>query len=143
MKSLYSRSQPHSLLHVIQKFRDAEGARINLTPEEEFLQVGFLRLPAGKAVRAHQHLEQVRTTTITQEAWVVVRGRIRAFYYDLDGSLLESEVLEAGDCSVTFRGGHTFESLEAEACLYEIKSGPYYGQQKDLKYLEQGGNENK
>jgi hypothetical protein len=35
--------------------------------------------------------------------------------------------LSAGDCMVLYRGGHNFTVVSADAVIYEIKNGPYYG----------------
>ena len=46
-------------------------------------------------------------------------------------TLLETHILNAGDSSFTLEGGHTYEILEDDTLVYEYKTGPYEGQEKD------------
>jgi hypothetical protein len=55
--------------------------------------------------------------------------------YDIDGTLLETEIINKGDCSMTFEGGHTYEILEEDTIVYEYKTGPYLGIENDKKFL--------
>jgi hypothetical protein len=139
MKSIHSAVQPGTLLHVVSKMSALAGARQNLSPDGEFLQACLVRLPLGKQLRPHRHRPLARTSEITQEAWLIIAGKIESSYYDLDGQLLCRHLLGPGDCSVTFRGGHAFEVLEADTVIFECKLGPYYGPERDLEYFEPAG----
>ena len=101
---------------------------------KQILQSACKRLPASKQFRLHAHLDVARTTKGTQEAWVVISGRVRVRVLDVDDTLLVETVLSEGDCLVTFRGGHGMTVLE-EALLYEFKNGPYLGQVADKRFL--------
>ena len=39
-------------------------------------------------VKAHKHLVQKRETSLTQEAWVVLKGKIKGKFFDLDDKLM-------------------------------------------------------
>lgn len=131
MEEIYSRFDSSLLLHVINKFGNIDGKRQNLGPEKESLQVACLSLNKGMEINSHKHLEQTRTTEITQESWLVVKGSIKIKLYDTDDSLIKEEILNSGDCLVTFRGGHGFIALDEGTCVYEFKTGPYLGKEKD------------
>ena len=137
MEELYSKIKKDVLLHVINKGADCKIARINLTPDDKYLQVGVMRMHAGKAFRAHKHVENIRTTNITQESWIIIKGKVKAFLYDLDDNILAIRILEQGDCSITFKGGHTYECLEDDTLVYEYKTGPYKGIEKDKVFLKE------
>jgi cupin fold WbuC family metalloprotein len=87
----------------------------------------------GKTFRPHKHIwkEPSFDKMIAQESWVVIRGSVKVLFYDTDMTLLETHVLNAGDSSFTLEGGHTYEILEDDTLVYEYKTGPYEGQEKD------------
>jgi len=131
MRNLYSKVDPTVLLHIVNKQSDITYDRCNMTPDEEYLQVSSFRLNNGKTFKAHKHIENNRHTTITQESWIVIKGKIKAILYDLDDTVLEEVILEQGDCSITLRGGHNYLCLEDDSVVYEYKTGPYFGIDKD------------
>ena len=56
--------------------------------------------------------------------------------YDIDNTIIREEILNAGDCSMTLRGGHNYIALEEDTIVYEYKSGPYYGQVLDKEFIK-------
>ena len=104
---------------------------VDLTAEREFLQVRSLRAPAGKTYDAHKHLEQMRSTTLTQEAIIVIQGRVEVRFYDADDQPLCTSELNHGDCVIALTGGHAFTVLDDDTLMYELKNGPYNGLAKD------------
>ena len=44
--------------------------------------------------------------------------------------------MTSGDCIAIFNGGHSLKCLTDDTILYEIKTGPYLGAEKDKVYLE-------
>ena len=136
MKRFYSNVDKGELLHIIYRLGDIVDFRENITPAEEFLQVASIKMDNGHTFKAHKHIKQIRTTNIAQESWVVIRGRVKVFLYDLDDNIIETPILNQGDCSITFRGGHNYESLDDGTIVYEFKTGPYQGIEKDKVFLE-------
>ena len=135
MKQIFSKIQPELLLHVINRYGDIGEERKDLTPEHEFLQTSTFKMKKGKTFQAHHHLEQIKETTKTQESWVVIKGSVKLFLYDIDESLLIEEILHPGDCSITLHGGHNYLALEDDTVIYEYKTGPYNGQAKDKQFI--------
>lgn len=130
-QKIFSAADPSALLHVIFSIGNLQAPREDLSPDDQFLQISAMRLGVGKGVEPHKHLENRRTSDITQESIIVISGEVEASYFDVDGQPLQSRVLRAGDCTVTFRGGHSFKSLSDETRVYEVKNGPYLGHAKD------------
>ena len=135
MQKIYSKVKPKTLLHIINYKNEITDERQDLCPEQEYLQVACFSLIKGKSFKAHKHLKQLRKSDITQESWIVVTGKIKAILYDLDDTVLREVILEPGDCSITFRGGHNYVSLEEDTTVYEYKTGPYYGQELDKTFI--------
>ena len=84
------------------------------------------------SLRKHIHTKISRKTIGTQETWVVINGKIKVSFYDTDKTKICSKKLKKGDISILYRGGHTFDTLEKNTIIYEIKNGPYL-KDKDIK----------
>ena len=128
MISIYSECEEGKLLHIIQRYYEIEG-RTDVAPANEFLQLATLRMEKGKTFRPHKHIWKpaAKLEVIAQESWVVIQGSVKIFMYDLDDKLIGTEIINQGDCSMTFEGGHTYEILEENTVVYEYKTGPYTG----------------
>jgi hypothetical protein len=137
MFKIYSKCNPHKLLHAINRIADFK-ERIDLVDANNFLQLATLKFNKGKTFRPHMHLWKDINfkKIIAQESWVVINGAVKVFFYDLDKSLIQTEILYRGDCSLTFEGGHNYEFLEADTLVYEFKTGPYEGQIKDKIFID-------
>lgn len=139
MEKITSRSNPGVLLHIIHRLADTT-VRSNIVPDEEYLQVACLKFPVGQTFKAHKHIYHDRLTKIPQESWVVLSGRVRAILYDLDDTIIAEPVLEAGDCSITLRGGHNYVILDEGTVVYEFKTGPYLGIELDKTFINETDN---
>jgi cupin fold WbuC family metalloprotein len=133
---VYSKLDPTNLLHMIVRKETIEG-RQDISDPSEFLQLAALRLPKGKTFRPHQHIWVDRGVKemIAQESWCVIQGSVEVTFYDIDGQMLEKGIINAGDASLTYQGGHTYEILEEDTIVYEFKTGPYQGVEKDKVFI--------
>jgi len=135
MKYIFSKIEQNTLLHLINLLSDVNN-RTNVCPSEEFLQLATLQMQKGQTFKAHKHIyKNGPPNIIAQESWVVIRGSVKVFFYDLDDTLVEEHILYPGDCSVTFRGGHNYEILENDTIVYEYKTGPYHGIEMDKTFI--------
>ena len=134
-KMIYSKVEPEKLLHIVNKKDDISYQRQDLCPNDKYLQVACFLMEDNKTFRPHKHIVLNRETDITHESWIVIKGKVKAILYDLDDTIIHEEVLEAGDCSITFLGGHNYLSMEEGSIVYEFKTGPYYGQMKDKEFI--------
>jgi hypothetical protein len=135
MEKIYSKIKPDTLLHIVYRFGEING-RTNIAPDEEFLQLASMKLQKGQTFEAHKHIIVEKTTNIAQESWLVIKGSVKCIFYDLDDSIISEPILLPGDCSLTFRGGHNYLSLEDNTIVYEYKTGPYLGQKFDKEFLQ-------
>ena len=136
MKKIYSNIEKGRLLHIILRKEDVQSERMNIVDPTEFIQLAAMRFPNPKTFRAHKHLPCHKTSTATQESWVIIEGSAKAIFYDLDDTIITEEVLNKGDCSVTLYGGHTYEILEENTLVYEYKTGPYESQELDKEFIK-------
>jgi len=138
VEKFYSKIEKKKLLHLINRLQDIE-ERIDIVPDENFIQCAVLKMQNGKTFRPHKHIKKSRSydEQIAQESWVVIKGRVKCYFYDLDDKLLATTILEKGDASFTLEGGHTYEILENGTIVYEYKTGPYEGQNFDKRFLDE------
>lgn len=132
---IFSKAEPNELLHIVFCNDDWEQGRMDLCDPGEGLQVGLLSLDGYQSFRPHQHKERPREIQRTQESWVIIRGIIKAHYYDTNGERLESWYLIPGCGTITLKGGHTYESLSDQSQVIEFKTGPYDAQ-NDKEFIE-------
>lgn len=125
------------ILHLVCRLEEFTEDRTEIVSPDQFIQCAFLRLSEGKSFRPHKHIWKTPhyEKAIAQESWVVIRGKVKVFFYDTDGVLLETHILNSGDASFTLEGGHTYEILEDDTLVYEYKTGPYTGQENDKVFI--------
>jgi len=131
MLKIFSKESPELLLHIILKTDEVPEGRVNLSENDQGLQVSVLNLSRGTAVPPHIHCPRSKAVmqglNITQECWMVIRGQLRVRLFDLDHSLLHEGDLSAHGMLITFRGGHGLECFEDGTVMIECKNGPYLG----------------
>ncbi len=136
MIKYFSKIEPDKLLHVIVKKSDIKSGRIDVIPEENYIQCALLNLKKNTTFKPHKHIWKKRSSSvIAQESWVVINGSVKCIFYDLDDKILATPILREGDASFTLQGGHTYEILEDNTLVYEMKTGPYEGQEMDKVFI--------
>jgi len=135
MEKIYSKVEDGELLHILFKKEEINKARTDISPENQYLQLSALNLNKGKTFRPHKHIIHEKITDRAQESWVVIQGKVKAILFDLDDNVIREAILEPGDISITFNGGHNYEILEDNTLVYEYKTGPYLGQEFDKVFI--------
>lgn len=126
-----------TLLHIVVRGHSAIPGRANIVQPDQFLQVALMNMPKGTTFKPHKHKwKNGVDKVIAQETWIVIKGKVKAFYYGLDDKLLAVVTLEPGDCGITLQGGHNYEILEEGTIAFEVKSGPYTGQENDKEMIK-------
>jgi len=140
MVEIYSEVKKGLLLHIIWRkddFNNMESFRKDLIAPDNFIQCSALNMEKGKTFKPHKHIYKTRTwdDVIAQESWVVIQGRVRCTFYDIDGTMIARPMLEQGDASFTLHGGHTYKALDDNTIVYEYKTGKYEGQEFDKTFI--------
>ncbi len=135
MEKIYSKVKPGVLLHLVYRLDEVSG-RTNISPDDEFLQLASIGMFEGQTFKPHKHIIHEKVTNIAQESWLVFKGKVKCIFYDLDDTIIAEPVLNPGDCSMTFRGGHNYLCLEEGTIVYEYKTGPYLGQEFDKTFIK-------
>ncbi|MDD8017227.1 MAG: hypothetical protein PHP42_02520 [Bacteroidota bacterium] len=103
------------------------------TPNEFSQQLAYMKHPTGKIIEPHVHNPVVREVQYTLEVLFLKRGKLRVDFYTETKEYIESRVLVGGDLILLATGGHGFEVLE-EIEMYEVKQGPYAGDQDKTRF---------
>lgn len=136
MEHIYSKAEPGKLLHMVVRMSDFQSGRQDLIAGDQFIQCSMLKMNEGTTFKPHRHIWKERSQkVIAQESWLIVRGRVKAVFYDLDNTVLQEVVLGEGDASFTLEGGHNYLILDDDTLVYEYKTGPYEGQAADKEFI--------
>ena len=111
---------------------DADGITF-CTPDDYSQQLAYMHHPAGHVILPHVHNAVKREVLYTKETLVIRKGKLRCDFYHEDQTYIKSIELKAGDVILLVSGGHGFECLE-ETEMYEIKQGPYAGEQDKTRF---------
>ena len=135
---IYSKVNPEKLLHIVCRPQDLNEIRNDIVEEEQYLKIEILNFNKGKTFKPHKHIyKPVPKSAIAQESWVIMSGRVEVIFYDIDDTIVEKRILEAGDLSITLFGGHNYVILEDDTLVLEYKTGPYYGQASDKEFIDE------
>ena len=118
---------------ILPKGTEKEGTSF-FTDKKNNFQLGFLRYKTGAEIKPHIHKVFSRTIKGTQELFYVVKGRVKANFYDKQGGKIKSTILKSGDTLLIISAGHGFEMLRNSKILV-IKQGPYYSIEEDKKHF--------
>ena len=85
MIQYFSKVDPSKLLHVVVRKEDLTPGRVEVVPEDNFIQCALLNMEKGKTFKPHRHIFKERTrNVIAQESWIVVQGSVKCTFYDID-----------------------------------------------------------
>ena len=102
------------------------------TQNDDFIQAASFNYDKGHIMRPHRHIERTPPEFFrTEEVLLVWRGRVKCTIYDIDGFTREPEIMEAGDYVIIYHGGVSYEVLEDNTIMLEVKSGPFTTSEED------------
>jgi hypothetical protein len=104
------------------------------TPDDFSQQLAYMNHPKGKTIQPHVHNIVKREVLYTKEVLVIKKGKIRTDFYTDEQEYICSRSLETGDIILLAAGGHGFEMLE-DTEMYEIKQGPYAGENDKTRFI--------
>jgi hypothetical protein len=137
MIQYFSKVDPSKLLHVVVRKEDLTPGRVEVVPEDHFIQCALLNMENGKTFKPHKHIWKERTrNVVAQESWIVIQGSVKCILYDIDDQIITTPILYPGDASFTLEGGHNYKIQEDNTLVYEYKTGPYEGQALDKTFID-------
>jgi len=103
------------------------------TPDSFSQQLGYMRREKGYFIQPHVHNPVKREVIWTQEVLYIKSGKVRVDFYNKSKKYIQSTILMTGDVILLANGGHGFKMLE-ESEIYEIKQGPYCGDEDKTRF---------
>ena len=91
MEKIFSKKNSKKLLHVVVRASRIRGKKF-ISKSSDFLQVSPIKLNTlGKICKPHVHLYKKVNfkKIITQEMWVIVKGRMKVLFYDNDAVIIK------------------------------------------------------
>jgi cupin fold WbuC family metalloprotein len=128
----------NELLHLIIRsvVSDETQTRTNVIDSDQFLQLAVLKMKDQDTFIPHKHIyKRMDLDTIAQESWVVLRGKVKVTYYDIDDQVIQQSVIEHSEISITLKGGHNYLAMEDDTFVLEYKTGPYRGLEFDKSFI--------
>jgi len=122
---IFSKCKKRILLFSYYDPEKIDSERVDITPTETFLQCSILNKNKNFIVNPHLHKTHKRLSNKTNEAWIVIKGEIRADLYDINKKKIKTIILKKGSCLVMHNGGHALKVTKKNTVFYEIKNGPY------------------
>lgn len=75
------------------------------------------------------------TTICFDEAFVLLRGKVKVTTHNDDGSIIESIVLNPAEgrsgVNIPKNVWHTLQSLESNSVIFEVKEGPFVSHEEE------------
>lgn len=105
------------------------------TNDDANLQFGTWNYEEGKELEPHFHNTFDRNATITQEAVLVLEGKVKCDLYEENGTFISSHILQTNNVMIQFSKVHKYTMLEKSIVL-EFKNGPYFGPEIDRTRIE-------
>lgn len=120
------------LAYIIDPLWQAEETTF-ITPGDASLQIGMIVYGAGQDIPAHMHLPITRQVEGTNECIIVRKGSCRVSIFDSRRELRAERDLQQGAIILLQGGGHGFH-LHEDTVLFEVKQGPYAGNQDKERF---------
>jgi len=122
---IYSKIDNKIKIGEIIKSKDLRLGTNFFTENNDYLQVGSVVNSEEFIVKPHFHTKNKRLIEKTQEVWILIKGKLNISFFDIDNSLLFSDIINDGDISILYNGGHSMKKKSKQMILYEVKNGPF------------------
>ena len=102
--------------------------------KHESLQAQRFSSPQGKEFRPHFHIINPRTIKRTQEAFIVISGRLAVTMFNMDGVGIGELEAGPGEAVFVYRGGHGVRVID-DCVAYEVKAGSFTYVSEDKGFI--------
>ena len=106
------------------------------TENADAIQVARMYHDKVKEVKPHLHVYRPRSLDYTQECVILFKGKAEFSFYDNNKVFLDKVILNPGDLVVSFGGYHGLKVLEDNSLFFEIKNGPFPGNEIDKEFMD-------
>ena len=116
---------------IIQSDALKEGVEFFTSSEME-QQAAKMKYKSGYSILPHTHNEVKREIRTTSEVLVIIKGKLRVDFYNLN-QYFESRIVKSGDLVLLFGGSHGFKVIE-DIEMIEVKQGPFLGEKDKVRF---------
>ena len=102
--------------------------------KHESLQAQRISYPQGHSFKSHFHILNPRTIKRTQEAFIVISGRLAVTMFNMDGVGIGELEAGPGEAVFVYRGGHGVRVLD-DCVAYEVKAGQFTYVSEDKEFI--------
>ena len=131
IEKIYHKKKLFALI-VRSKFRKKRGINF-FTPKETTQQFGYMKHKRGYIVKPHKHNKRLTNIIRTTEVILLLKGSLRADFYNEKKKYLVSKKIYDGDLIMLTNGGHGFKVL-TDVEMIEVKQGPYSLSSDKIKF---------
>lgn len=132
----YSEIDPSVLLARFGNLDNAQDGLNFKTENCNLIQAAEFKYPTGHVMRAHRHIERTPPEKFrTEEVLLVWKGAVLCTIYELNDHPRIERILKPGDYVIVHNGGVSYEVLEDDTILLEVKSGPFTNSSEDRVLL--------
>jgi hypothetical protein len=100
------------------------------SPADSSMQLGLLAHKKGFKETPHSHKKIKRTISDLQQILVIQRGKAAIDFFNDEGTLFDTAILDKGDAVLLMNGVHSLRALEDLQCI-SVKQGPFLGDEND------------
>ena len=133
IEKIYHKKKLFALI-VRSNFRKKKGINF-FTPKETTQQFGYMKHKKGHIVKPHTHNKRLTKIIRTTEVILLLKGSLRADFYDEKRKYLFSKIINEKDIIMLVHGGHGFKVLK-NVEMIEVKQGPYSLKKDKIKFDE-------
>jgi hypothetical protein len=108
---------------ILYKNADNESTKF-YSNDDGALQIGLMSHPTGFIENPHSHPKVLRESTPTQQAFIVLSGKVDVDFYDSSGNVIREIHLSKEDAILIIQGIHRIRVIESSRC-FTIKQGPF------------------
>lgn len=105
------------------------------TDQNAPIQLGLVNFLKNEAVEAHKHNDIEKRVTNAVEGWLVVSGSFEAEFWCNEKKKIHCQTILPNDLVLTFSGYHAIKATENNSSILEIRNGPYFGKDLEIKCL--------
>lgn len=128
----YSEIDPSVLLARFGNLDNAQDGLNFKTENCNLIQAAEFKYPTGHIMRAHRHIERTPPEKFrTEEVLLVWKGAVLCTIYELNDYPRIERILNPGNYVIVHNCGVSYEVLEDDTILLEVKSGPFTNSEED------------
>ncbi|MDC0456640.1 hypothetical protein OAM56_01845 [Alphaproteobacteria bacterium] len=106
-----------------------------ISSEQDPLQIGFFNFEKSYKVQTHKHVDNIKKTTKTNEAWFIIDGIFEVESLDFNQETIYKKQFTKNNLIIYYAGYHSIKAISKMNKLLEFRNGPYLGRENETVKL--------